>query len=522
MAAAEKIYGRPRDLRHRTGDAEMIDAARAIFAVPPFPGSSPFPVVQPASSSEATANGITPAALIAALRDHRVGGVFWEANAPAPLSADDPKALVAAIGGQAVTLQGEGRYAVLSGQAPGTPPTEAALEMLVARDLLDGVRYCSPFTGEPIDPLALIGIFGAWRALIDENRSIAAAFGFARWKQDTVEPLLWGGGAVPFHAARESLLDQLPQSASVAVWKARVPPAFLARLEAGPWRLLEVEDGFIRSTGLGADCVPPLSIVLDDLGVHYDPTRPNRLEALMARGAFGEATLDRARALREWIVREGLSKYGVGSQVALPRPVPGRKTVLVVGQVEDDRSVQFGGGAVRSNLELLRRVRALEPDAYLVYRPHPDVEAGHRHGAIPQRTALELADAVDPSSAIGALIDMVDEIHVITSLAGFEALMRGKAVTTHGTPFFAGWGLTRDLGAVPARRGVARTIDELVAATLLEYPLYLDPVTNLPCPPETMVMRLLTGNRRRNGALVPLRQFLGWMKRATADFLDMR
>ena len=499
----------------------MIEAAQAVFSVPPFPGATPFPVARPSARTTGTSS-VAPAALIAALRDQGIGGMFWQQGAVAPMSADDPQALVAAIRGQTLTLQGDGRYAALSGQAPGTPPTEAALEMLVARDLLDGVDYCSPFTGEPIEPLALATIFGDWKTLIARNRNIAAAFGFARWKQDTVEPLLWGGAGSPFRAAQDGALDQLPENAAVAVWKARVPADFLARLEAGPWRVIEVEDGFIRSTGLGADCVPPLSIVLDDLGVHYDPSRPNRLEALLAADALTASDIARAQALRDWIVREGVSKYGVGSAAALPRPAPGRKHVLVVGQVEDDRSVQFGGGEVQSNLELLRRVRAIEPDAYLVYRPHPDVEAGHRRGIIPPRVALDIADAVEPKAAISALIDMVDEVHVITSLAGFEALMRGKAVTTHGTPFFAGWGLTRDLAPTPPRRGAARTLDQLVAATLLRYPLYLDPVTNLPCPPEIMITRLLTGNRRRNGALVPLRQFFGWMKRATAQFLDKR
>ena len=36
--------------------------------------------------------------------------------------------------------------------------------------------------------------------------------------------------------------------------------------------LRRVEDGFLRSRGLGADLVPPLSLVADDLGIYYDPT----------------------------------------------------------------------------------------------------------------------------------------------------------------------------------------------------------------------------------------------------------
>ena len=45
------------------------------------------------------------------------------------------------------------------------------------------------------------------------------------------------------------------------------------------WR---AEDGFVRSVGLGVTGDPPLSIVLDDLGVYYDARRPSRLEQLLA------------------------------------------------------------------------------------------------------------------------------------------------------------------------------------------------------------------------------------------------
>jgi capsular polysaccharide export protein len=63
-------------------------------------------------------------------------------------------------------------------------------------------------------------------------------------------------------------------------------------------------------------------------------------------------------------------------------------------------------------------------------------------------------------------------------------------VTVHGVPFYAGWGLTIDRGPVPARRTARRTLDELVAAALLLYPRYLDPLTGLPCPAEVLVGRL--------------------------------
>jgi len=66
----------------------------------------------------------------------------------------------------------------------------------------------------------------------------------------------------------------------------------------------------------------------------------------------------------------------------------------------------------------------------------------------------------------------------LTSLSGFDALLRGKAVTTYGLPFYAGWGLTTDMAFAAtscfARRTRQLSLDELVAATLLRYPVYWD------------------------------------------------
>jgi len=512
----------------------MTDIAQALFAVPPFPGASPAAMVSAGTAK--AAHAVTAEQLIAAFRHYKVGGPFWQyaagpgliadpwsdAPAPLPMRANDPQALLAAIAGQAMQIEGDGLFTLLAGITPASAEMEALLRVLVQRHLLTGVCYHDPFTGEPTSPLTLLEILAGWRDLIEANRPIAAAFGFAHWKRDTVDPLLWGGHAVPFLPARVGELERLAPDATIAVWKARISPQFLDRLENGAWQIVEVEDGFIRSAGLGADCVPPLSIVADDLGAHYDPQRPSRLEQMLATGRFSPAELARAKQLRTWLVSAGISKYGVASDAALPRPGGGRRHILVTGQVEDDRSVQFGSGAVRTNLALLQNARKREPRAWIIYRPHPDVEAGHRRGAIPPQTALQYADSIDAVSPISNLIAMVDEVHVMTSLAGFEALLHGKAVTTYGMPFFAGWGLTRDLGTPLPRRGVARTLDELIAAVLLRYPRYLDPVTNLPATAEILVMRLLSGVRRQNGALVPLRRLVGRARRTIAHLVGIR
>lgn len=497
----------------------MSDVAEALFPLPPFPGATPVRILEPATKPNAAHPGSVKA-LLDAIRHERVGGAFWGPNDPwlrfasgavQHFSGGDPMALLAAIAGCPIACSEASQFAPLAG-----PDREVALHALVAEHLIAAVTWLDPFTQLPTSPVAVVERMGAWRRLIENNRAIGAAFGFAGWKQDTVAGLLWPGtGPAPFLPATTARLDRLPPDDAVAVWKARVPADFLRRLEDSRRPVLEVEDGFIRSIGLGADCVPPLSIVVDDLGAHYDPSRPSRLERLLADSQPDEAKLSRARALREAIAASGISKYGVGG-VALPRPGGPLRHILVVGQVEDDRSVLLGGCGLASNHELLRRVRTLCPDAYLIYRPHPDVEAGHRKGHVPPADARLLANQIDFASAISNLIAMVDEVHVLTSLAGFEALLRRKKVVTHGVPFYAGWGLTTDLGPVPERRARNLDLDQLISAVLIDYPLYIDPVTKLPADVELLITRMGAGVRREKGALVALRRVWGRLKRLLA------
>ncbi len=252
---------------------------------------------------------------------------------------------------------------------------------------------------------------------------------------------------------------------------------------------VRIEDGFVRSVGLGAELAMPLSLVQDDLGICCDPARESRLDRLIsASGALPEACLARARALIETLARDGVSKYNLPHRRTPDLP-EGRR-ILVPGQVEDDASIRLGCPAERSNLDLLARTRAENPDAVILYKPHPDVEAGLRPGALPRAAALEHADMVlegaDPARLAGA----VDEVWTLTSLLGFEALIRGTPVTCLGLPFYAGWGLTRDLARPPAHRGGPVSLEGLAHAALIDYPRYFDPFTGAPISPE-LALRFL-------------------------------
>ncbi len=251
-----------------------------------------------------------------------------------------------------------------------------------------------------------------------------------------------------------------------------------------------VEDGFLRSRGLGAALVPPLSLVADGRGIYYDPTRDSDLERLIAAPppAGGD---QRAERLLTALIRAGLSKYNLAAE-ALP-DLPSGHRILVPGQVEDDASIRFGAQDTCTNLALLARTRAENPRAIILFKPHPDVEAGLRPGALTAAQARLYADMTVPNADPIRLIEAVDEVWTMTSLLGFEALIRNKPVTCLGTPFYAGWGLTRDMHPSPPRRTARPSLAALIHATLIAYPRYCDPVSGLACPVEVIVERLAMG-----------------------------
>lgn len=534
------------------GARSAAAAARAQFLrIPPFPGSR-------VSEFEASARSSSdPAELAELIQRLKVGGAYWAAQPDIPRDhvtttsvtgaavashvfperpivlmtmgaiADTPPPGVVVVKGPCDPWHILARSAALITDCAddlrliaallNVPCVDAAGTLLRPSDWnfaermreLAETSFVDPFSGRTMDALEATRLCGFWRHLIDANRTLAGGVGFAFWKQDHVAPLLWGGSD-PFRFLRSA--DLKDDHGAIAVWRAKAPPALLRHLELTARPLIEVEDGFLRSSGLGADCVPPLSITVDRMGAHFDPAQPSELELLLQDGAFDEATIERARRLRSVLVEEGIGKYDRG-RIHIERPGGSRRHILVPGQVEDDRAVKAGGCGLTSNLELLRRVRAAAPDAYIIYKPHPDVLAGHRRGSIPDRSSLRYADKIVGDLSMASIIGAVDEVHVNTSLAGFEALLQQKRVTTHGVPFYAGWGLTHDLGSVPKRRTTKRTIDELVAATLLLYPRYLDPVTRLPCPAEIVVQRLTGGHHTGAGLVIGMRRLQGKLMR---------
>lgn len=323
----------------------------------------------------------------------------------------------------------------------------------------------------------------AWR---EDHRGHVAS-GMRLWKRHPLQQV--------FGQQKRLIFDDDPARASqrardtgrgLLVWAGKETPDHQAET------VLRIEDGFLRSRGLGAALIPPLSLVSDPEGIYYDPTRPSFLEALIARSLTLTVTdIRRSEQMIAAITRQNLSKYNIGTDA--PEDLPPGRRILVPGQVEDDASIRLGCGFCHSNLALLEHTRAANPDAVILYKPHPDVEAGLRKGAIAPDVARQHADRIVGGTDPAHLLGHVDEVWTMTSLLGFEALLRGRPVTCLGMPFYAGWGLTHDLGVVPDRRTARPTLEQLAHAVLIDYPRYHDPVTNRPCPPEVVIDRLAAG-----------------------------
>lgn len=412
--------------------------------------------------------------------------------------------------------------ALAAGVGLADGPLAAAEAADVYARLIGATRAADPFRRAPCALEDALDLLALWRRHETENRRITACLGVQGWKRERVGALLASAGPAPIFAQKpdQAIATAKAQGGAALVWAARAKPSFMAKAAAAQVPVLFLEDGFLRSAGIGAAFRPGGSFVLDHRGPHYDPAQPSDLEVLLNEADFPAPLRARAAALRKAILARGLTKYNLAGEAPSITAPPGRPRILVPGQVEDDASVLKGGGGI-TNLALLRAVRAAAPDAFLIYKPHPDVEAGFRRGRIAAKALSGLADHVAAKTPMAGLLTQVDAVHCLTSLTGFEALLRGLPVTLWGQPFYAGWGLTEDRGPdFPAERRRRRLdLDALVAGALILYPRYIDPVTQLPCPVEVFLERLA---RPEHWPLAPggrWRAAQGWVRRQAARLL---
>lgn len=351
------------------------------------------------------------------------------------------------------------------------------------------LRYCHYFDPDTGDACGLGDILDhilLQKELFRRNRGSSVTVGFTPWQKQIASFYLRSPAGKLRHLP--SFAEPDAETERLLVWGRR--PEIPARFQG---RSARVEDGFLRSRGLGAAFNFPYSWVVDSSGIYFDSAAPSDLEHLLNTG-FPAVELEQAAALIRILREKRLTKYNLAARpVSLdPAQVRGRKVILVPGQVEADASIAFGSPELKTNLALLQRVREMEPGAYLIFKAHPDLVAATRHGRVlPDGYAAACDLAVTEGNVLDWL-DLCDEVHTMTSTVGFEALIREKPVVTYGLPFYAGWGLTTDRLACP-RRLRRLTLEELVCGALIRYPRYLNPETG-EFTTALKVARLLTSS----------------------------
>lgn len=338
-------------------------------------------------------------------------------------------------------------------------------------------RYINPNNGERGSIFDVIDYLHRAKTLNDQLRGDLYCVGMSLWKQAVIKPFFKLPSCHLHFVRSQKKLEKRPlaPNSRLLVW-GNGKPELLTFAKQHNLPILRMEDGFIRSVGLGSNLVAPISLVIDDLGIYFNAQTPSRLEYILQNHIFSSQDLVKAKRLRTQLIMGRIGKYNVG-HTAYQVSKTTRKIILVPGQVEDDASIQTGSLEIKTNLALLEKVRTLNPEAYIIYKPHPDVVSGNRKGAIPSHQVKMLADEVVETANILECIEQADEVHTITSLAGFEALLRYKEVHCYGSPFYAHWGLTKDHAKLksPERRTRKLILEELISAVLVYYPLYIDP-----------------------------------------------
>jgi capsular polysaccharide export protein len=313
------------------------------------------------------------------------------------------------------------------------------------------------------------------------SRRPAVFFGFKPWKDYVPRWFPERDCRVVSRKPRNMLLQGWPlrlllyRSPEVYVWGFKYPPflKWFCRRFGIPF--YHVEDGFVRSVSLGAQRSPPASLIIDSRTLHYDARNASDLELTLQSYDFAadEALMERADKCIRMLLDLRVSKYNLGKRISLDTLLgpKTRRRIVVIGQVETDASIAFGCDRPVTNNDLVRLAAAENPDAQIIYKPHPEVLHGTRSGVSDPAEVADICKILKEDIAPADALEGVDHVYTITSLMGFEALLRGIPVTCYGMPFYAGWGATDDRQKCE-RRTRERTVREIFAATFILHSRY--------------------------------------------------
>ena len=354
--------------------------------------------------------------------------------------------------------------------------------------------YNKSFIYESDLPVELIG--ENWISNSKSGKGIALLIGFNPWKREVVShylddyktAFLMGTPTIgKLNRLEKTFINQISdEELTIFIWgkkdKKKIFKRYLSlmKLRKPSLKVCYVEDGFLRSINAGVFHSRPASLCFD-FGANHFENKETDLEELLNTVKLTKAEHEEAQRLVSFFIDARLTKYFNPQAFTYKKDfeklknVNAEETVLVIGQVETDASIVYGGGEVKTNIELVKKARKENKGKRILFRPHPDIFSKDK------KTELDaiknIAEVLDPNYSLYDSFYLASTVYVISSLSGFEALIHGKKVVVFGTPFYSNWGLTDD------RVKIERRTAKLDIATLFKvvydiYPKYLHPISN--------------------------------------------
>lgn len=319
----------------------------------------------------------------------------------------------------------------------------------------------------------------------DDNKPIALLIGVSFWKRKNLHLFLpdyrvaFAGTKIKAGKLKKLLSSE--RQDMIGVWGYKEDESIRLYCKENKIKLMRLEDGFVQSVGVGKHGSAPASVIMDSRRLYFDSSDPSDLEVLLENYDFNNnpEILERAKNGIEIIKNLGITKYNQKDVRGAEEiyGVKSKKRILVIGQVENDASIQYGANRRITNNDLVWTAYKENPDAEIIYKPHPEVILGTREMYSDPKDVEAIAKVIREPLSLAESFKTIDHVYTITSLSGFEALIRGIPVTCLGMPFYAGWGLTEDRQISILRRKRRLTIEQLFAGAYLLYPRYLDEFT---------------------------------------------
>lgn len=268
--------------------------------------------------------------------------------------------------------------------------------------------------------------------------------------------------------------------------------------------ILTMEGGFLANITLfklenppeiNARFAMPMSYNLSTRS-HYDISTPylNTLEYLLTEGfePLKNKQIKRAQDCIKKIKEYKLSKYNC--QFSENSLFENKKTAIIIDQAYNDKSISMSNASAKTFEEMLDYAIGHTPqDWNLFIKVHPEQLCGRRQGYFTNnKEALLSGQIFIPENCRAKFlatpdwnpVDMLmhtDKIYTVGSQMGFEALMCDTEVVTFGVPFYAGYGLTKDMNnseRLLFRNKYIHSLEEIFYITYIKYTHYFETFSN--------------------------------------------